>query len=65
MIRKTIMIEIVVEDELSIHEKRAQVREVLEDTESTLCKGLAKLGWSGKNYASTVSNPRRTAHFKI
>jgi len=63
--RKTIKIELVVDDGLTQKEKRQQLRAALNDPRSKLRRGLANIGWSESagSLTITVSNPKRTAHW--
>jgi len=63
--RKTIKIELIIDDGLTQKEKRQQLRAALNDPRSKLRRALVDIGWSESvgSLAMTVSNPKRTAHW--
>jgi hypothetical protein len=64
--RKTIVIEFIVDDDDNQAQKRQQVLDAISTSSSKLAEGLKSLGWSGNSgcAAVTVSNPKRTAHWR-
>lgn len=73
MSRKTVKIEIVVDDEMTIYQKRELIRDSIASVDfkspypEAWSEVLSDIGWSGNPgaIAVTVSNPRRTKHWNV